>query len=467
MTKKLELTIISGNGDLSCMIYAKGSTTIGGIKSMIQEQLKIPAASQVLLIPSHNEIISTDNTKTLSMLGITDNELISIVSTPEEDEDMTGDTASATGNVLADMFRSRTAPAQTGVSWEVYKGRLVKQLDSEVENKRIDNYIEEIITNKTNAVTSGHNFKSTFGVINPELCDAAIAEDRVEMKKIIRNQQIEILKKQYDEQMKLIEASKNPNSQEAQEVLLQNARKNFLDEQSGLRKQLNPETEEQIDMLYVPMEIKDIVKDSFMKIIAFVDTGCSTSIMSLDMCREAGLEQLIDKRDKNIAVGIGVQKIYGKVHSLPARVGNQEFFFSCLIMEKCPKFMFGLDLLKAHNGILDLAKGHMEIMGQKINFLTKNELIEAGLGRPAKEAPPQAKKQQLQTNLGNGSGAGGRTVLEARIAKMKEKREAAIAIVMSETGATFEVAKQHLIDSKWDPTLATGLILSMSEMKKE
>merc|ERR1739838_160681 len=202
------------------------------------------------------------------------------------------------------------------------------------------------------------------------------------------------------------------------------------------------------------MEIKDNDNDSFMKITAFVDTGCSTSVMSLEMCREAGLDRLIDKRNANVAVGIGVQKIFGKVHSLPAKIGNQEFFFSCIIMEKCPKFMFGLDLMKMHNAVLDMANGQMEIMGQKIKFLTHKELLPLGLAQPTREAPVQAKEQtQSRSTTGGAGGRGPSSIMELRIAAMKERRQSAIAYVMSETGVTFDVAKKHLIDSEWDPTL--------------
>jgi DNA damage-inducible protein 1 len=88
---------------------------------------------------------------------------------------------------------------------------------------------------------------------------------------------------------------------------------------------------------------------------AFVDSGAQSTIMSLGLARELGLERLIDKRFKGQAVGVGVGNIVGRVHCAEMTIEGNIYPLSLTILEGDKvDFLFGLDMLKRHRISIDL-----------------------------------------------------------------------------------------------------------------
>lgn len=86
---------------------------------------------------------------------------------------------------------------------------------------------------------------------------------------------------------------------------------------------------------------------------------------------------MIDTRFQGMAVGVGSQKIIGRVHMYQLQVAGDFLPTSFSILENQPMDMLlGLDMLKRHRCIIDLQNNHLVIgtTGNKTSFLSESEL---------------------------------------------------------------------------------------------
>eukprot|EP00878_Enallax_costatus_P028235 GHUV01030476.1.p3 GENE.GHUV01030476.1~~GHUV01030476.1.p3 ORF type:complete len:119 (-),score=24.64 GHUV01030476.1:943-1299(-) len=83
------------------------------------------------------------------------------------------------------------------------------------------------------------------------------------------------------------------------------------------------------------------------------------TIMTHDFANKCHLGRLMDKRFAGMAVGVGSSRILGKIHQAPLKVSGH--FTTCAItvleQKDGPQFIFGLDMLKRHQCVLDFFKG--------------------------------------------------------------------------------------------------------------
>jgi DNA damage-inducible protein 1 len=128
----------------------------------------------------------------------------------------------------------------------------------------------------------------------------------------------------------------------------------------------------QVFMLYVPAEANGTA------LKAFVDSGAQMTIMSARCARECGVMRLLDTRCAGMAVGVGSQRILGRVHALSIKLGNAFLPCSVSVLEKDdePSFIFGLDMLKRHQCCIDLRAGCLTVgtTGESVPFLSESEL---------------------------------------------------------------------------------------------
>lgn len=103
-------------------------------------------------------------------------------------------------------------------------------------------------------------------------------------------------------------------------------------------------------MLYIDLNVNNT------PFKAFVDTGAQMSIMSKQAVGKANLHNLVDTRWSGTAVGVGTQKIMGRVHQAPVSIGGS--FLPCAITvleeEQNIDIIFGLDMLLRHQCNIDL-----------------------------------------------------------------------------------------------------------------
>jgi len=130
-----------------------------------------------------------------------------------------------------------------------------------------------------------------------------------------------------------------------------------------------PESFIPIEMLYF-----DCLINGF-PVKAFIDTGAQSSIMNFTLAKKIGCADLIDQKYKGKAVGVGSQKIYGKIHLLDIEIVEKNICLPCsfLILKKMDiDIIFGLNMLMSHGVILDLKNKYMIINDIHINFCKKN-----------------------------------------------------------------------------------------------
>jgi len=126
-----------------------------------------------------------------------------------------------------------------------------------------------------------------------------------------------------------------------------------------------------VTMLYCNMELNGH------KMKVFIDSGAQMSVMGLDCARQCNLEKDIDERFEGIAMGVGTQKIVGRVLQAQIKVGSAFLACALSVLEEQPmEFLFGLDMLKRHQCVIDLKKNVLKIgtTGEEIPFLGEADI---------------------------------------------------------------------------------------------
>jgi len=173
-------------------------------------------------------------------------------------------------------------------------------------------------------------------------------------------------------------AMADPFDVEAQRRIEEAIRMENVQHNLEIAQEETPEAFAQVTMLYVDVEVNGTA------LKAFVDSGAQMSIMSVTCAQKCGLERLIDKRFQGTARGVGTQKIIGRVHQAPLKVGNEFVPIMITVLEKENDldFIFGLDMLRRHACSIDLRKNALVIgsVGVELPFLSEAEVGKVGLG---------------------------------------------------------------------------------------
>lgn len=203
---------------------------------------------------------------------------------------------------------------------------------------------------------------------NPRLADAINSSK--EFREILEEQRQEREKAEM-ERIRLLAA--DPFDLEAQAKIAEEIRMENVNLNMQNAMEHNPEAFGEVYMLYINCKINGH------PVKAFVDSGAQMTIMSRSCAQKCNIMHLIDHRWQGMAVGVGKQKIIGRVHMGQMQIEDVFLSTSLTILEHQPMdILLGLDMLKRHQCCIDLKKNALLIgtTGTETPFLSESELPE-------------------------------------------------------------------------------------------
>ncbi|XP_058782157.1 protein DNA-DAMAGE INDUCIBLE 1-like [Vicia villosa] len=262
---------------------------------------------------------------------------------------------------------------------------------------------------------------------DPELAQVILGNDLNKIQEILRlrHRQRDQLRRQKEEEMALLYA--DPFDVEAQKKIEAAIRQKGIDENWEAALEHNPEGFARVVMLYVDMEVNGVP----MK--AFVDSGAQSTIISKTCAERLGLLRLLDQRYKGVAHGVGQTEILGRIHVAPIKIGNIFYPCSFLVLDSPNmEFLFGLDMLRKHQCIIDLKENVLRVGGGEVSvpFLQEKDIPSRYLDEEkySKEASSSGVPPPVVTSGSNNSSQGGASggdrskdsEFESKVAKLVE-----------------------------------------------
>ncbi|CDH58355.1 snare binding protein [Lichtheimia corymbifera JMRC:FSU:9682] len=205
---------------------------------------------------------------------------------------------------------------------------------------------------------------------NPELARAAL-NDPARFSSMV--QQLEQSRRQAEQQRQtMMAASSDPFDIEAQKRIEEAIRQENIAANLEAAMEYNPESFARVTRLYINVEINGH------KLVALVDSGAQSTVMSPETAEMCGLMRLVDTRFSGVAKGVGTANILGRVHSAQMKLAK-DFFIACsfIVVEgKGSELLFGLDMLRRHRACIDLRRNALTFDDCEIPFLNEHELPE-------------------------------------------------------------------------------------------
>ncbi|TPX71414.1 hypothetical protein SpCBS45565_g01053 [Spizellomyces sp. 'palustris'] len=294
-----------------------GSMELENLMAIVEAEMNIPAAQQVLL---HNGVELNEKSKSITSSGIRPDDILLV-----RRRSPAGSNTTRTPESIAETVRQQILADP----W------MLQQLSSQ----------------------------------QPELANAAMNDpatfQRMYLDLESRRRELEERQRQ---QMAAL-GSADPFDIDAQRRIEEEIRKQNIAQNLENAMEYHPESFGRVVMLYIDTEVNGH------KVKAFVDSGAQATIMSPALAEACNIMHLLDERFAGIAQGVGTAKILGRVHSAQMKIGSQFLPCSFTIMEgKGVDLLFGLDMLKRHQAIIDLEKNVLRIHGEEVRFLSEHEL---------------------------------------------------------------------------------------------
>jgi DNA damage-inducible protein 1 len=204
-----------------------------------------------------------------------------------------------------------------------------------------------------------------------------------------------------------------------------------------------PESFGSVVMLYVNVRVNGH------DLKAFVDSGAQMTIMSQGCAERCGMMRFVDRRFQGMAVGVGSQKIVGRVHMYALEIAGDHLPTSFSILEQQPMDMLlGLDMLRRHQCVIDLRENRLIIgtTGSTTPFLSEADI----------------PKSERLTGAEGGPEAGGAAIASAD-AGTDEAKESAVQALLSLGNFTRDQALEALVVCDGDQERAASYLLSPRE----
>lgn len=288
--------------------------TVENVKALLEVETQVPLQQQQLLF-NGREI---RNSEKLSAVGVKDDDLVMMVSN------------AASSGSTNDLGLN---PDGSAVKPDAFQ----RQIRSD------SNLLAQLFQN------------------DPELAQAVVGDDVNRLQDLLRERhhQKSEYRRQQEEEMALLYA--DPFDVEAQKKIEAAIRQKGIDENWAAALEHNPEAFARVVMLYVDMEVNGV------PLKAFVDSGAQSTIISKSCAERCGLLRLLDQRYKGIAHGVGQTEILGRIHVAPIKIGSVFYPCSFMVLDSPNmEFLFGLDMLRKHQCIIDLKENVLRVGGGEV-----------------------------------------------------------------------------------------------------
>lgn len=175
---------------------------------------------------------------------------------------------------------------------------------------------------------------------NPPLADALISGDLQLFQQVLARHK-QAVRDAERERIRIINA--DPLDPENQSRIARDIQQKNIEENMQAAIEYAPESFSNVVMLYVEIKVNGV------PVKAMVDSGAAGTIMS-DKCAErCGVMRLVDRRFAGMAIGVGTQRIIGKVHLGTIQIGEDFLTSSFKVLEnQSEDMLLGLDMLKSH-----------------------------------------------------------------------------------------------------------------------
>uniref|UniRef100_A0A5S6QMJ2 UBA domain-containing protein n=1 Tax=Trichuris muris TaxID=70415 RepID=A0A5S6QMJ2_TRIMR len=216
---------------------------------------------------------------------------------------------------------------------------------------------------------------------NPELLDAMAKRDIAKLKQLLPSA-VQLASANLPAEAEML---RNPMDPEVQKLIEENIRRENIDSMFAHAMEHMPETFGTVNMLFIRCKVNNF------DTTAFVDSGAQATIISESFAERCGLMRLVDRRFTGIAKGVGTCKIIGRIHIAQLQIENVFFAVSCVVVEKQPMdILFGLDMLKRHQCVIDLKQNCLVVGDTRTPFLAEHE-IPASCRQVQEEAGPSVQ----------------------------------------------------------------------------
>ncbi|XDG09638.1 hypothetical protein ABKA04_009253 [Annulohypoxylon sp. FPYF3050] len=300
--------------------------TLADLRSSIEAE-GIPAPSQNIY---HNGQLITDNSKTLEELNISDGDMLAL-----HVRDMRGNTG---------VEPTHREPQRRQASTLAQDPELIRL--QVLGDPRLRNELERANPTLAAALENPQRFAQIFRQ----------SADQQEEARRARMREIEALNN--DEF--------NPEAQARIEDMI---RQQGVMENLQNAMEYNPESFGRVHLLYVDVKVNGI------KVKALVDSGAQATIMSPSCAEACNIMRLVDRRFAGVARGVGTANIIGRVHYTMLQLGTKHLAAAFTVMEgKSVDLLIGLDILKGHQAVIDLARNKLIIQGEEVDFLGESEI---------------------------------------------------------------------------------------------
>lgn len=197
-----------------------------------------------------------------------------------------------------------------------------------------------------------------------------------------------------EEQRRIRMLLADPFDSEAQHMIAEEIRRQQIDSNMENAMEYLPESYGEVTMLYINCKVNGH------EIKAFVDSGAQFTIINKACAERCNILRLSDSRWSGVALGVGTQKIIGRIHLVQLEINGDFLPSSFMILEHQPMDMLlGLDMLRRYQCTIDLKQNLLRIgtTGTETRFLSESEIPK--MSKALKESEDSEMQKAIESSL--------------------------------------------------------------------